>query len=145
MNRQEIIERLGKEYDSLENLTGDTLKVSKNGLVGIFSISANNLILQVKYNHVGCIDNDKLFWVLKNNLLGIFSISEKLFIVPVEYNNINCLNKDKFRVQKDKLYGIFSISNKSLVVPIEYDDIEIKDDQIVLTKKTTLPLEFIKT
>ena len=112
------------EYEKItESNKPHLFKVTKNGYVGLFDLTQNQVVIPTEYERITPAENGYI--VKKGKEVGFVYLSGNRlkFALPLEYANIHQLNNGNLKVIKNRKRGIYNIFGKKFVVPIMYGKI----------------------
>lgn len=115
-----------EEFDDKKSVLENVLIVQdEKSKYGLYDISKQKEILEVKYDEIEYIPNMEVFLTKSNNKYGIVSKTGTENIKRV-YDDIELIDKDAklFKVKKDNKFGIVNLSGKE-ITDITYDAIGI--------------------
>ncbi|MEI6420225.1 MAG: WG repeat-containing protein [bacterium] len=118
---------LDSDYAYYCDESRNLISVKKNGCFGLFSVLANRLLLEVKYD-MGFRPEpnvDLYFARVKGGLAGVYSVSADKFVIPLEFDGLGHLTNDLYSVSKDCFIGVYSIKAGRLVVPLKYTSVSL--------------------
>lgn len=119
-----------EKFEDMKSVFENILIVqNEKNKYGLYNISTNKEILEVKYDEIQYIPTMQIFLTKTNNKYGIVSKTGEEYVKRI-YDDIKLIDKDLklFIVKNDSKYGIINL-NGSNITQIDYDSIGIDNSK----------------
>jgi len=110
--------RIPAEYDFVDPVGREFIRLRKNGQLTLYSLSCNRTISHAEYDDC-YLFSDRALLVKRNRLMGLLDACGQV-LIPARYDEILPFNGNTFRVNFKGRWGIVN-PDSGVVLPFEFD------------------------